>query len=432
MTDSFWPILGLDEGASESDVRRAYAKQLRRQGADADVATFQALRAEFEAAMRAARSGSPIRAVTVTTTSIATQRAPAERLVQVIEPQPARDEPPAQHDDVPLPKGDDLRSQRVDLRLQSDDLRSQGDNLRLQSDDLRSQSDDLRSQSDDLRSKSDGLRLQSGDLRSQGDDLRSQGDDLRSQGDDLRSQSDDLRSQSDDSLWSRIRDEPGEDAVRIPERSNVVAEEIGQLLSDGDLAGACDRFDLARALNEINFSEESKIELELARHWLTNTTLDATALAAIVRRYRWDDAVSGFPLGAEIFARLQAEAKPVEKPVAKPVEKPGERFIGKWNWGAFCLTPFWLMAHGLRRSGIGLLALELVLLVVPLGPIAVLMIAIAYGRRGNALAVKHRAFTSEAQFVAVQNAWRNWGISLCACIPPFLLVLLAWIGAQSH
>jgi hypothetical protein len=241
-------------------------------------------------------------------------------------------------------------------------------------------------------------------------------------------QSDDLRSQGDDSLWSRIRDEPGEDAVRIPERSNVVAEEIGQLLSDGDLAGACDRFDLARALNEINFSEESKIELELARHWLTNTTLDATALAAIVRRYRWDDAVSGFPLGAEIFARLRAEAKPVEK----RVEKPGERFIGKWNWGAFCLTPFWLMAHGLRRSGIGLLALELVLLVVPLGPIAVLMIAIAYGRRGNAVAVKHRAFTNEAQFVAVQNAWRNWGISLCACIPPFLLVLLAWIGAQSH
>jgi len=369
MTDSFWPILGLDEGASESEVRRAYAKQLRRQGADADVATFQALRAEFEAAMRAARSGSPIRAVTVTTTSIATQRAPAERLVQVFEPQPARDDPPAQHADVPLPKGDDLRSQRDDLRLQSDDLRSQGD---------------------------------------------------------------DLRSQGDDSLWSRIRDEPGEDAVRIPERSNVVAEEIGQLLSDGDLAGACDRFDLARALNEINFSEESKIELELARHWLTNTTLDATALAAIVRRYRWDDAVSGFPLGAEIFARLQAEAKPVEKPVAKPVEKPGERFIGKWNWGAFCLTPFWLMAHGLKRSGIGLLALELVLFVVPLGPIAVLMIAIAYGRRGNALAVKHRAFTSEAQFVAVQNAWRNWGISLCACIPPFLLVLLAWIGAQSH
>jgi hypothetical protein len=280
--------------------------------------------------------------------------------------------------------------------------------------------------------QSDGLRLQSGDLRSQGDDLRSQGDDLRSQGDDLRSQGDDLRSQSDDSLWSRIRDEPGEDAVRIPEGSNVVAEEIGHLLSDGDLAGACDRFDLARALNEINFSEESKIELELARHWLTNTTLDATALAAIVRRYRWDDAVSGFPLGAEIFARLQAEAKPVEKPVAKPVEKPGERFIGKWNWGAFCLTPFWLMAHGLKRSGIGLLALELVLLVVPLGPIAVLMIAIAYGRRGNAVAVKHRAFTNEAQFVAVQNAWRNWGISLCACIPPFLLIVLAWIGAQSH
>jgi hypothetical protein len=328
-------------------VRRAYAKQLRRQGADADVATFQALRAEFEAAMSAARSGSPIRAVNVATTSIATQRAPAERLVQVFEPQPVRDEPPA-HDDAPFPQGDDLRSQ------------------------------------------------------------------------------------GDDSLWSRIRDEPGEDAVRIPERSNVVAEEIGQLLSDGDLAGACDRFDLARALNEINFSEESKIELELARHWLTNTTLDATALAAIVRRYRWDDAVSGFPLGAEIFARLQAEAKPVEKPVAKPVEKPGERFIGKWNWGAFCLTPFWLMAHGLRRSGIGLLALELVLLVVPLGPIAVLMIAIAYGRRGNAVAVKHRAFTNEAQFVAVQNAWRNWGISLCACIPPFLLVLLAWIGAQSH
>jgi hypothetical protein len=34
---------------------------------------------------------------------------------------------------------------------------------------------------------------------------------------------------------------------------------------------------------------------------------------------------------------------------------PGARFIGMWNWGAFLLTPWWLMNHG--RVGRGILYL---------------------------------------------------------------------------
>jgi hypothetical protein len=308
MTDKRWPILDLDEGATEAEVRRAYAKRLREQGPEADVASFQALRAEFEAALAAARSGSSLSVGTnATMHAVVRRRMAIETFVPVRDPQPVNDEEPPQ-----------------------------------------------------------------------------------------------------------LRDAP-----RVPERPSRAVEEIARFLGDGDLVQACDRFDLARASSEIDLRTESEIELELARSWLTNTTLDAAALTAIVRRYRWDDAVSDFSLGSQIVARLQAEAV--------PAPKPGERFIGKWNWGAFCLTPFWLAAHGLARRGIRIFVLGAILFVVPLGFIGLLWIAIDNGRTGNALAVKHRKFADEEQFVAVQNAWRNWGLSLCIGLPLCLTIGVMWL-----
>ncbi len=203
--------------------------------------------------------------------------------------------------------------------------------------------------------------------------------------------------------------------------STVAIEEIDRYLAAGDLAGACERYDLARASSEIGLAQEAEIERTLATHWLADATLDDATLAAIARRYRWDDAVTTFPLGPEVVARLQARTA--------AVRKPGERFIGTWNWGAFCLTPFWLMAHGLTGRGLVMLFLGPVLLVIPFGVFALLGIAIRFGRIGNDLAVANRRFASEEQFVAVQNAWRNWGFAVLGAIVASIVALAALLIA---
>jgi hypothetical protein len=191
----------------------------------------------------------------------------------------------------------------------------------------------------------------------------------------------------------------------VPDCSAIALGEIRALLAAGDLAAACARYDVARAANEIGLGDETVIETELARGWLADRTLGADVLAEIARRYRWDDAVTTFALAPEIVARLRADAP--EK------AKPGTRFIGKWNWGAFCLTPFWLLAHGRTAPAVRILVSYVLLLIVPfVGVFGVLLIAFAYGQHGNAIAVRHRAFRDEQQFISVQNAWRNWGLSL--------------------
>lgn len=90
------------------------------------------------------------------------------------------------------------------------------------------------------------------------------------------------------------------------------------------------------------------------------------------------------------------------------VGRPGSRFIGQWNWGGFLLCPFWLMNHG--RVGLGIL--YIVLSFIPLLNLACLGMAIWCGVKGNEIAVAGRNFTDDAQFVAVQNAWRNWGVGV--------------------
>lgn len=190
-----------------------------------------------------------------------------------------------------------------------------------------------------------------------------------------------------------------------PDRSAAAIGEIRALLAAGDLAAACARYDVARAEGEIGLDDETGIEMELARGWLADRVLSAEVLADIARRYRWDDAVTTFALAPEIVARLRAEA-PANA-------KPGTRFIGEWNWGAFCLTPFWLFAHRRTAPAVRIFVSYLLLSFIPFaGAFGVLWIAFSYGRNGNAIAVRHRAFRDEQQFIAVQDAWRNWGLSL--------------------
>ena len=91
-------------------------------------------------------------------------------------------------------------------------------------------------------------------------------------------------------------------------------------------------------------------------------------------------------------------------------QRPGAQFIGQWNWGACLLCPFWLFNHG--RPGRGIL--YFVLAFIPIVNLACLGMAIAYGVCGNLVAVTSRNFIDDVQFVAVQNAWRNWGMWVTA------------------
>jgi hypothetical protein len=74
------------------------------------------------------------------------------------------------------------------------------------------------------------------------------------------------------------------------------------------------------------------------------------------------------------------------------------------------------MNHG--RVGRGI-----IYLLVGIIPFAQLVMSIVYGVKGNEVASTSRAFVDDAQFVAVQNAWRTWGFGVLA-----VYVLLALIG----
>ena len=88
-----------------------------------------------------------------------------------------------------------------------------------------------------------------------------------------------------------------------------------------------------------------------------------------------------------------------------PAYVSGSQYVGMWNWGAFLLCPFWLMNHGRVGRGILYMALSF----IPIVSLASLGMAIAYGIKGNEVATTSRRFVDDTQFVAVQNAWRNWG-----------------------
>jgi hypothetical protein len=101
-----------------------------------------------------------------------------------------------------------------------------------------------------------------------------------------------------------------------------------------------------------------------------------------------------------------------------PPQAPGSQYADMWNWGAFLLCPFWLMNHGRPGRGILYIAMS----IIPLVSLVSLGMAITYGIKGNAVAASSRRFTDDAQFAAVQNAWRNWGFGVSSVA---LVILLA-------
>ena len=98
---------------------------------------------------------------------------------------------------------------------------------------------------------------------------------------------------------------------------------------------------------------------------------------------------------------------------------PGAQYIRQWNWGAALLAPYWLMAHRKVTLGIALFILQF----VPVVDGGVSLIAFFYfGANGNRMAVASGRFQDDTQFVAVQNAWRNWAFVVAAF---GILVLIA-------
>jgi hypothetical protein len=104
---------------------------------------------------------------------------------------------------------------------------------------------------------------------------------------------------------------------------------------------------------------------------------------------------------------------------AVAVRGKGWRYAHMWNWGAFLLCPLWLMNHG----RIGRAIVFLLLAIVPFWWLFAFGMAIAYGIKGNRVASISRDFVDDAQFVAVQNAWRNFGFG--AVFLAVLVVLVA-------
>jgi hypothetical protein len=71
-----------------------------------------------------------------------------------------------------------------------------------------------------------------------------------------------------------------------------------------------------------------------------------------------------------------------------------------------------------RRVPLGVI--YLVVALIPFVNVATLGCIVYFGLNGNRIAVLSGRFTDEAEFVAVQNAWRNW--SWLTALPLFLLL----------
>lgn len=89
-------------------------------------------------------------------------------------------------------------------------------------------------------------------------------------------------------------------------------------------------------------------------------------------------------------------------------------YSGKWNWGAFFFQWLWLLNH--RKF-----VLACVHLLICWIPLVGLGFGIYLGFRANDLAYDGRRFSSIEQFIAVQNAWRNWGFALTAICLLFVI-----------
>lgn len=85
---------------------------------------------------------------------------------------------------------------------------------------------------------------------------------------------------------------------------------------------------------------------------------------------------------------------------ANPVEQMIEEDqLNEWNWGAFVLSPFWVLANKLDWL--------LILCSIPFVNIALMFYL---GISGNKLAYKRSEIKNINDFMGVQREWSTWGV----------------------
>lgn len=100
----------------------------------------------------------------------------------------------------------------------------------------------------------------------------------------------------------------------------------------------------------------------------------------------------------------------------------GPTYLRQWNWGAFFLPGLWPLTHGLVWLAVAEWAMgvgEFLLRTQPPGPfeilwVVLLAVSLILGMTGNRIALSNRLFTSDREFVACENAWRNAGFVVFA------------------
>lgn len=110
-------------------------------------------------------------------------------------------------------------------------------------------------------------------------------------------------------------------------------------------------------------------------------------------------------------------------------EVPAE-LQGGWNWGAFYITPFWLMFHGFGWQGAVYLVGWLLSLFLPIIGLVLLGVSIYLGVIGNRLGWQNRRFQSIEDFRACQRIWAWWSLGLfLAFVVLFILFFSAIVAA---
>jgi hypothetical protein len=106
-----------------------------------------------------------------------------------------------------------------------------------------------------------------------------------------------------------------------------------------------------------------------------------------------------------------------------------------FNWGAFFLTPLWLLSHGKPLMGTLLIVYNLLSrmfgLMGPGGEVLGLLIGISisayFGSRGNEIAMAKKKYETVEQLRSAQRPWAIAGAVLTVCI--WTLVIVAWLAA---
>jgi hypothetical protein len=89
---------------------------------------------------------------------------------------------------------------------------------------------------------------------------------------------------------------------------------------------------------------------------------------------------------------------PLDKVVT---EQQDMKKLGKWNWGAFLLAPFWTLSNKLDKWAI-----------LTFIPGVNIPTVIYLGFKGNRLAYDKSQIRNVDQFMTLQGQWNTWGIRL--------------------